>query len=60
MLNWIRDFGGLYKGLSIFGSLLLWMRDKIRGDVFTHVLAKRLFKTDDDWELLQTDSLVTG
>ena len=26
-LNWIRDFGGLYKGLSLFGSLLMWLRN---------------------------------
>ena len=57
-LTWVKDFGGLYKGLQLFGFVLMWLRNQIVGDVFNHVLAKRLFKTDiEDWKLLSNDEL---
>ena len=31
----------------MFGYLILWVRNKIRGDTFIHNLAKNLFKVDD-------------
>ena len=55
VLIWIKNFGGLIKGLSILGSTMIWCLNKFFGDRFSYIISKRLFKTDDpDFELLTT------
>ena len=48
VVNWLKDVGGLFKGLTLFGTLLVMIRKQIRGDPFKLFLIDNIFKTDGE------------
>ena len=46
LATWVKDFGGLHKGLYLIGNMFMFLRNKVRGDILRSFLAKHAFKKD--------------